>query len=102
VFGARLHITGLRAAAGPGIEFLEYLAPRDGRPTPGDRRANDLAHWQTRLVTEDIESSAARLRKGRFEFVSSGVIGLTEPVLGFKRSFLVRDPDAHVMQLIER
>ncbi|HKQ18254.1 MAG TPA: VOC family protein, partial [Candidatus Eisenbacteria bacterium] len=27
VFGARLRITALRAAAGPGIEFLEYLAP---------------------------------------------------------------------------
>jgi len=28
VFGARLHISGLRAPQGPGIEFLEYLAPR--------------------------------------------------------------------------
>ena len=27
VFGARLRITALRAAAGPGIELLEYLAP---------------------------------------------------------------------------
>jgi len=27
VFGARLHITGLRAERGPGIEFLEYIAP---------------------------------------------------------------------------
>ena len=34
VRGARLRITGLRAAAGPGIEFLEYLAPADGRPFP--------------------------------------------------------------------
>jgi len=102
VFGARLHITGLRAASGPGIEFLEYLAPRDGRLTPNDRKASDLAHWQTKLVTDDIESSAVRLREGRFAFISSGVINLTEPVLGFKRSFLVRDPDAHAMQLIEK
>ena len=29
VFGARLHITGLRAAAGPGVEFLE-LGKREG------------------------------------------------------------------------
>ncbi len=102
VFGARLHITGLRAASGPGIEFLEYLAPRDGRTTPNDTKANDLAHWQTKLVTNDIESSAARLREGKLAFISSGIINLTEPVLGFKRSFLVRDPDAHAMQLIER
>ena len=42
VFGARLRITTLRATKGPGIELLEYLTPRDGRPTPPDSRANDL------------------------------------------------------------
>src|SRR5882724_5643958 len=50
---ARLRITSLRVAEGPGIEFLEYLAPRDGRPFPADERANDLVHWQTRLVARD-------------------------------------------------
>ena len=39
VFGARLRITALRGATGPGIEFLEYLAPRDGRPYPADAKA---------------------------------------------------------------
>ena len=102
VFGARLRITGLRTEAGPGIEFLEYLAPRDGRPASTDQRANDLAHWQTRLVTNDIESAVVRLRAGRFAFISSGLTQFTEPVLGFKRSFLVRDPDAHAMQVIEK
>jgi len=47
VFGARLRITALRADEGPGIELLEYLAPRDGLPPPLDLRANDIAHWQT-------------------------------------------------------
>jgi len=102
VFGARLRITAVRAGAGPGIEFLEYLAPRDGRPAPKDLKANDLAHWQTKLVTGDIESAAARLREGRFAFISSGLIQFAEPVLGFRRSFIVRDPDAHAMQIIER
>jgi catechol 2,3-dioxygenase-like lactoylglutathione lyase family enzyme len=36
VFGARLRITALRAPSGPGIELLEYLSPRDGRPYPSD------------------------------------------------------------------
>ncbi|MCI0661871.1 MAG: VOC family protein [Acidobacteria bacterium] len=102
VFGARLRITGLRAEAGPGIEFLEYLVPRDGRSTPVDKKSNDLAHWQTKLLTNDIESASARLREGKFAFISSGVIQLSAPVLGFKKSFLVRDPDAHAMQLIEK
>jgi catechol 2,3-dioxygenase-like lactoylglutathione lyase family enzyme len=102
VFGARLRITALRAEQGPGIEFLEYLAPRDGRPTPDDKKANDLMHWQTKLVTNDIESAAIKLRVSRFTYISSGLIQLSEPVLGFRRSLLVRDPDAHAMQLIEQ
>ena len=102
VFGARLKITGLRAASGPGIEFLEYLAPGDGRLPPKDKKANDLIHWQTKLRTNDIESAAVKLRENRFNFVSSGIIHFTEPVLGLKRSFLVQDPDAHAMQLVER
>src|SRR5947207_1028446 len=49
VFGAHLLITGMRPASGPGIEFLEYLTPRDGRPRPADVRANDIVHWQTMI-----------------------------------------------------
>jgi catechol 2,3-dioxygenase-like lactoylglutathione lyase family enzyme len=59
VFGARLRITTLRAPRGPGIELLEYLAPRDGRPRPVDARANDVLHWETVLVTRD--GAGARL-----------------------------------------
>ncbi|HET9445541.1 MAG TPA: VOC family protein, partial [Steroidobacteraceae bacterium] len=40
VFGARLRITALRARSGPGVELLEYLAPRTGRPMPVDTLAN--------------------------------------------------------------
>lgn len=55
VFGARLRITSMRATAGPGTEFLEYLAPGDGRPYPADARANDLLHWQTRLAVRNAD-----------------------------------------------
>ena len=66
VFGVRLRITTLRAAAGPALEFLEYLAPRDGRPFPADARANDLLHWQTTLTVRDLEATAHQLRTGMF------------------------------------
>jgi hypothetical protein len=42
VFGAHLRITALRGESGPGVEFLEYLTPRDGRPYPPGEKANDL------------------------------------------------------------
>jgi catechol 2,3-dioxygenase-like lactoylglutathione lyase family enzyme len=102
VFGARLRITTLRAATGPGIEFLEYLAPRDGRPMPTDVRANDLMHWQTTMVTRDIASMAHRLWVGKFAVVSPSVVLLVEGHLGFTTGLLVRDPDGHAMQVIER
>ncbi len=100
VFGARLRITALRAPAGPGIELLEYLAPRDGRPMPADSRANDLWHWQTKLVSAEISASASALRTQKAWFVSPGVVALPDSKLGFSRGVLVRDPDGHPMQLV--
>ncbi len=102
VFGARLHITGLRAAAGPGIEFLEYLAPRDGRPAPLDLKANDLAHWQTVLDATDAAIGAAALRLAGAFFVSPGAVALPGRELGFGRGLLLRDPDGHGVELVER
>jgi catechol 2,3-dioxygenase-like lactoylglutathione lyase family enzyme len=58
VFASRVRITSLRAPTGPGIELLEYLAPADGRPFPGDLQPNDVAFWQTRLIAE-VEGAVA-------------------------------------------
>ncbi|HEX4949754.1 MAG TPA: VOC family protein [Blastocatellia bacterium] len=102
VFGARLRITAVRAESGPGIEFLEYLAPRNGRPAPMDIGANDLLHWQTKLVTRDATAVERSVLMNQFSLVSSGVIALPNGEMNFTKSFLVRDPDGHVMQLIER
>jgi catechol 2,3-dioxygenase-like lactoylglutathione lyase family enzyme len=102
VFGARLRITTLRAAAGPAIECLEYLAPRDGRPLPADARVNDLVHWQTTLVLRDVGAAVQKVRAGMFPLVSAGVVTLPERQLGFMKGMLARDPDGHVMQLIEK
>jgi hypothetical protein len=103
VFGARLRITSLRAGSGgPGIEFLEYLAPRDGRPTPSDGRANDLFHWQTTLVVKAADMFAQNLLAENFRFVSPGVVTISDRRLGFSKGLLARDPDGHVMALIEK
>jgi catechol 2,3-dioxygenase-like lactoylglutathione lyase family enzyme len=101
VFGARLRITTLRAAAGPAIEFLEYLTPGDGRPMPADKRANDLIHWQTTLVTRQVNAVAQQVRNAFFSWVSPGVVTLAGHQLGFTQGILVRDPDGHVLQLVE-
>jgi hypothetical protein len=102
VAGARLRISGLRAERGPGIEFLEYLAPRDGRPAPKDTRANDVWHWQTTLATGNIESTKRRMRGSSGRIVSPSIAKLPEKSLGFARGFLARDPDGHGLQVIEK
>ncbi len=102
VFGARLRITTLRAASGPGIELLEYLTPRDGRPMPADARANDLMHWQTRLIASDAGATARALRAAKAHFVSPGLVSVPNSQLGFAKGFLVRDLDGHVMQVTEK
>jgi catechol 2,3-dioxygenase-like lactoylglutathione lyase family enzyme len=102
VFGARLRITALKAERGPGIELLEYLAPSDGRPSPVDLRANDLAHWQTRVVARDLDRAAAALGAAGAALVSPGAVPTSDRRLGFHRASLVRDPDGHGMQVVER
>jgi len=101
VFGARLRITTLRAAAGPGVEFLEYLTPRDGRPVPADSRANDLAHWQTVLVSHDSEAVARAIRSSSCDALSPAVVTLTDRALGFTKGLLIRDPDGHALAVVQ-
>jgi catechol 2,3-dioxygenase-like lactoylglutathione lyase family enzyme len=102
VAGARLRISGLKAQNGPGIEFLDYLAPKDGRPTPADTRANDLWYWQTVLSTPSVATAAQRIRSARGRLVSSGPVAIPDRSLGFTKGFLARDPDGHWLQLIEK
>ena len=102
VAGAHLRITSLRGPDGPGVEFLEYLTPRDGRPYPGDERASDLVHWQTRFLVSDVNAAARRLRADAAPFVSPGAVSLAPgAVADGARGLQVRDPDGHVVQLIE-
>ena len=102
VFGARLRITTVRASEGPGIELLEYLAPRDGRPAPPDLKANDVAHWQVKILVSDAGAASRTVRAANGALVSPGTIGLPDARLGFQRGVLVRDPDGHATLLTER
>jgi catechol 2,3-dioxygenase-like lactoylglutathione lyase family enzyme len=102
VFGARLRITALRAAAGPGIELLEYLAPSDGRRYPADSKANDLWQWQTRLETTDPRAAASAVRSTGCAWVSAGVVELAGETMGFTSGAQVRDPDGHALLLTSK
>lgn len=101
VFGARLRITALRVAQGPGVELLEYLAPRDGRPAPADLRANDIAHWQTTLVASTIEPLLPLARAHQISLVSPGPVKDVAR-MPFRVGALTRDPDGHGLRIVSR
>jgi extradiol dioxygenase family protein len=92
----------LRGASGPGIELLEYLTPRDGRPFPADEHASDVVHRQTVLLTRDVEAAARQLQTSKVPFVSSGVVANQIGKLGLSKAFLVRDPDGHAVEIEEK
>lgn len=101
VFAARLRITTLRAAHGPGVELLEYLAPVGGRDYPREARTADLVSWQTGLAVADTEALVSELRARGVQMVSRRRVATPDALLGTTGSFLVRDPDGHLVHLME-
>jgi len=91
-------------SAPPHVEFLEYKTPPGGRPNLADSKANDFWHWQTTLVTKDIQAVTDRLRGAGAKFVTPGVVTISrehQAQLGFKKAVMVRDPDGHAIRLVE-
>jgi catechol 2,3-dioxygenase-like lactoylglutathione lyase family enzyme len=99
VFGARLRITALRAAQGPGVELLEYLAPRGGRPMPIDTQSNDLWSWHIDM-TADVAAADGVIRGRHYAYVSPGPVNLG--LENARWSLLLRDPDGHATLLDTR
>lgn len=100
VEGASLHITGFRAAAGPGVEFLQYLKPGPGKSYPADTRADDIWFWQTTLFTSDAEALYNKLKAAGYSFVSKELVHIHNNAVHLK-SFIVKDPDGHAMLIRE-
>lgn len=107
VFGVRLRITTLRAPAGTGVELLEYRAPRDGRASPPDLKANDIAHWQITMRGASALLERLLLPSRLFALVSPDITQIDAPpdagaanAIGFSRGLLVRDPDGHAVRVV--
>jgi catechol 2,3-dioxygenase-like lactoylglutathione lyase family enzyme len=96
VFGARLKITALRAGRGPGVELLEYLAPRTGRAMPVDTQANDDWYWQINTAAT-VAAADNAVRAQHHSYVSAG----PQSVDGHLQ-LIVRDPDGHAVSLRDR
>jgi catechol 2,3-dioxygenase-like lactoylglutathione lyase family enzyme len=101
VENASLHITGLRAAQGPGVEFLQYLIPGPGKTYPADSRTDDIWHWQTTLITDDAERLYNEFRNSTYKIVSRQLVSLQTNDGRFSKAFIVRDGDGHAVLIRE-
>lgn len=99
---ASLHITGLRAATGPGIEFLEYIIPGPGRAYPADSKTDDLWHWQTILITDNANKIYQELKTRGYRIISNGLVQLKDKNGKLNKSFIVRDADGHALLIREQ
>ncbi len=100
--GARVRITGLRAARGPGVELLEYLEPRGGRPYPPGAGPADLVHWQIEVAAGEPGAAAGRALAAGGTAISPEPVALPPGRAGARRAWLGRDPDGHAVALVER
>jgi len=105
LFNVTCLVTALMPALAPThIEFLDYKTPPGGRPMPADTKSNDLWHWQTTLVTKDIQAASDRLRNAGAQFITPEVVAIprdAQDKLGFKKGVMVRDPNGHAIRLVE-
>jgi catechol 2,3-dioxygenase-like lactoylglutathione lyase family enzyme len=101
VEGARLNISGNRASVGMGVEFLEYLKPKGGRPYPKDERADDLIHYETIMITDNAEALFNKIKKEGATIISSSVVQIPDSNYLYKKGFYFRDPDGHVIGVFE-
>ena len=100
VFGSRVQVNSMRSA-GIGFELLEYIAPTTGRNMPIDSQANDLWHCQTVISVSNLSSLAEQLRSAPCQFISPGIVKMSNNELGFSQALAIKDLDGHVLHLVE-
>jgi catechol 2,3-dioxygenase-like lactoylglutathione lyase family enzyme len=101
-FGAVVRITGLRPErdASPGLEFLQYVTPSGGRPSPATLRPNDLVLTRTVVEVDDLDRLADQLQSRGVSFISSQPVAVAGEA--WSKALMVKDPDGHAVMLVEQ
>ena len=101
-FGAVVRITGLRPELdhSPGLEFLQYVTPSGGRPSPIDLRPNDLVLTRTVIEVDDLEALTVRLQSSGVTFISPEAVSVSGA--SWSKGLMVKDPDGHAVLLVQR
>jgi catechol 2,3-dioxygenase-like lactoylglutathione lyase family enzyme len=92
VKGAELRITGLKAPAGVGVEFLQYLSPGAGKAFPDDTQCDDLWNWFIKVKVNDITGLYRSLQQHHSKFLSESLVTIDGTA-----QFIARDVDGHAV-----
>lgn len=100
--GAVVRITGLgsRRMHGPGLEFLQYVAPGDGRAWPDALSPAAALHTRTVFEVADIDALVPLLAARKVRFVSSRAV--TPADAPYRKALVVLDPDGRPVMLVQR
>ena len=69
---------------------------------PPDSRANDIWHWQVRLLTANTDQVAGAVRASPGRLVSPGVLAVRDEQVGYTNGLLARDPDGHALLFTDK
>lgn len=100
--GARCHVVQLAFPdGGHRIELFEFLhVPRE-RPAAPPRRVVDVGFAHVCVACADLDALLVRLERGGGQRMSDPV-EVTAGVNRGARALYVRDPDGHVLELLQR
>ncbi len=100
--GAKVEITSLRPSrpGSCGIEFLRYIHPSSGRPSPIDFNFTDHVCQMTLIELENLEETVQKLREADAPILSREIA--RGPVDShMPPAALVADPDGHRLLLLQ-
>lgn len=100
VANVKVKISSLKTTTGLGIELLEYLEPKSGRPIPSNSRLNDIWCCQTIITTKDSLVKIQKLIADRSPLIPTDNIPVSVTEIEFARNLLIKDPDGHIIKLV--
>ena len=101
VFGLRMRVVTMQLGQ-ERISLTEFLAPQ-GRPIPVDSKSNDGSFQHLAIVVSDMDAAYKRLRTHKVQHASTGPQTLPDwnPNAGGIKAFYFKDPEGHVLELLE-
>jgi len=92
----KVEVVSFGVDEGLGLEFLHYMEPSEGRTL--DEHAG--INWYFRVAVSDLDNVAKRAYESGVRWVSNGIVEIND-IKGFRKGIVLRDPDGHVVEVMQ-